>query len=32
MITSTAHIMRNIVIIEMANFRSSGLCEGFLSM
>ena len=32
MMTSTAHIIRNIVIIVMANFRSSGLCDGFLSM
>ena len=32
MMTSTAHIIRNIVIIVMANFRSVGLCDGFLSM
>src|SRR5690349_11852828 len=32
MMTSTAHIIRNIDIIVMANLRSSGLCDGFLSM
>ena len=32
MMTSTAHIMRNIVNIAMANLRSFGLCDGFLSM
>ena len=32
MMTSTAHIIRNIVIIVMANLRSSGLFDGFLSM
>ena len=32
MITSTAHIIRNIVIMMIANLRSVGLCDGFLSM
>ena len=30
--TSTAQNIRNIVNIEIANLRSSGLCDGFLSM
>src|SRR5437763_17185025 len=29
MMTSTAHIIRNIDIIVVANLRSLGLCEGF---
>ena len=31
-ITSTAHDIMNIVKMEMANFRSSGLLEGFRSV
>ena len=32
MITSTAQNIRKIVKMEIANLRSSGLCDGFLSM
>src|SRR5690242_17060824 len=32
MITRTAHIIMNMVIIAIANFRSLGFCDGFLSM
>jgi hypothetical protein len=32
MITSTAHIIMNMVIMVIANLRSSGLFDGFLSM